>query len=137
MKFSSSDRKCEKAFNEYLKDKMSRAKSAFKELLQETKKITDKSLSMVKEKDSGHMSEIIELLSKDKRYLDLESVEGKVNRELEALSKISSISWSFIFHALFLDERSNILTSYLEEIERRGPPPPPTASEPQRRSAKI
>jgi len=110
MKFSSSDRKCEKAFNEYLKDKMSRAKSAFKELLQETKKITDKSLSMVKEKDSGHMSEIIELLSKDKRYLDLESVE---------------------------DERSNILTSYLEEIERRGPPPPPTASEPQRRSAKI
>ena len=96
MKFSSSDRKCEKAFNEYLKDKMSRAKSAFKELLQETKKITDKSLSMVKEKDSGHMSEIIELLSKDKRYLDLESVEGKVNRELEALSyvgsKISSIS---------------------------------------------
>ena len=86
MKFSSSDRKCEKAFNEYLKDKMSRAKSAFKELLQETKKITDKSLSMVKEKDSGHMSEIIELLSKDKRYLDLESVEGKVNRELEALS---------------------------------------------------
>ena len=86
MKFSSSDRKCEKAFNEYLKDKMSRAKSAFKELLQETKKITDKSLSMVKEKDSGHMSEIIELLTKDKRYLDLESVEGKVNRELEDLS---------------------------------------------------
>ena len=82
MKFSSSDRKCEKAFNEYLKDKMSRAKSAFKELLQETKKITDKSLSMVKEKDSGHMSEIIELLSKDKRYLDLESVEGKVNKDL-------------------------------------------------------
>jgi len=110
IKFSSSDRKCEKAFNEYLKDKMSRAKNAFKELLQETKKITDKSLSMVKEKDSGHMSEIVELLSKDKRYLDLESVE---------------------------DERSNILTSYLEELERRGPPPPPTASEPQRRSAKI
>jgi transcription elongation regulator 1 len=74
-KYSSSDRKCEKAFNEYLKDKMSKAKSAFKELLQETKKVTDKSLSMVKEKDSGHMSEIIELLSKDKRYLDLESVQ--------------------------------------------------------------
>jgi len=110
MKYSSSDRKCEKAFNEYLKDRMSKAKGAFKELLQETKKITDKSLSMVKEKDAGHMSEIIELLSKDKRYLDLESVQ---------------------------DERSNILTSYLEDLERRGPPPPPTASEPQRRSAKI
>ena len=38
---------------------------------------------------------------------------------------------------IFLDERSNILTSYLEDLERRGPPPPPTASEPQRRSAKI
>ena len=76
MKYSSSDRKCEKAFNEYLKDRMSKAKGAFKELLQETKKITDKSLSMVKEKDAGHMSEIIELLSKDKRYLDLESVQG-------------------------------------------------------------
>ena len=36
-----------------------------------------------------------------------------------------------------IDERSNILTSYLEDLERRGPPPPPTASEPQRRSAKI
>ena len=81
-KFSSSDRKCEKAFNEYLKDRMSRAKSAFKELLQETKKVTDKSLSMVKEKDSGHMSEIIELLSKDKRYLDLENVQGKTYNPL-------------------------------------------------------
>ena len=80
MKYSSSDRKCEKAFNEYLKDRMSKAKGAFKELLQETKKITDKSLSMVKEKDAGHMSEIIELLSKDKRYLDLESVQGMYSK---------------------------------------------------------
>ena len=76
-KYSSSDRKCEKAFNEYLKDRMSKAKSAFKELLQETKKITDKSLSLVKEKDSGHMAEVIELLSNDKRYLDLESMQGR------------------------------------------------------------
>ena len=76
-KYSSSDRKCEKAFNEYLKDKTSKAKTAFKELLQETKKITDKSLSMVKEKDSGHMAEIIELLSKDKRYLDLDNMQGR------------------------------------------------------------
>ena len=56
---------------------MSKAKSAFKELLQETKKITDKSLSLVKEKDSGHMAEVIELLSNDKRYLDLESMQGR------------------------------------------------------------
>ena len=43
---------------------MFRAMSAFKELLQETKKITDKSLSLVKDLESGHMAEIIELLSK-------------------------------------------------------------------------
>ena len=108
-RYSSSDRKCEKAFNEFLKDKMLKAMAAFKELLQETKKITDKSLSLVKDLESGHMAEVIELLSKDKRYLDLESVP---------------------------DERSSMLTSYLEELEKRGPPPPPTASEPQRRSVK-
>ena len=45
-------------------DKVFRAMSAFKELLQETKKITDKSLSLVKDQESGHMAEIIELLSK-------------------------------------------------------------------------
>jgi len=116
-RYSSSDRKCEKAFNEFLKDKVFKAMAAFKELLQETKKITDKSLALVKEDGGGgggsggdgHMAEIIELLSKDKRYLDLESMQ---------------------------DERSSLLTSYLEELEKRGPPPPPTASEPQRRSAK-
>merc|ERR1719295_2247025 len=105
-RYSSSDRKCEKAFNEFLKDKVMRGLSAFKELLQETKKITDKSLSLVKDAESGHMAEIIELLSKDKRYLDLESMA---------------------------DERSSLLTTYLEDMEKRGPPPPPTASEPQRR----
>ena len=109
-RYSSSDRKCEKAFNEFLKDKVVKAKAAFKELLQETKKITDKSLSLVREADSGHMVEIIELLSKDKRYLDLEPMQ---------------------------EERSALLTSYLEELEKRGPPPPPTASEPQRRVAKV
>ena len=31
------------------------------------------------------------------------------------------------------DDRADILMSYLEELERRGPPPPPTASEPGRR----
>ena len=62
-KYSSSDRKCEKQFNEFLKDKMSKAKQAFRELLMETKHINDKSLSMVKEDDS-HMAEIVELLNK-------------------------------------------------------------------------
>ena len=62
-KYSSSDRKCEKQFNEFLKDKVSKAKQAFRELLMETKKINDKSLSMVREDDS-HKAEIIELLNK-------------------------------------------------------------------------
>jgi transcription elongation regulator 1 len=49
-KYSSSDRKCEKQFNEYMKDKMNIARGALKELLAETKKITDKSYQMAKEK---------------------------------------------------------------------------------------
>lgn len=109
-KYSSSERKCEKQFNEYMKDRVMRSKSAFKELLMETKKITDKSLSLIKDKESGHMQEIEEVLSKDKRYLDLECLP---------------------------DERNDILMAFLEEVQRRGPPPPPTASEPSRRSAKL
>ena len=109
-KYSSSERKCEKQFNEYLKEKLAKSKAAFRELLVETKKITDKSLSLFKDKDSGHRQEIEELLSKDKRYLDLECVE---------------------------ESREDITLAYLEDLERRGPPPPPTASEPGRRSAKM
>ena len=105
-KYSSSERKCEKLFNDYLRDRISMAKVAFRELLMETKRITDKSLSLSKDKDSGHMAEIEELLSKDKRYIDLDSMAG---------------------------ERALILRNYMEDLERRGPPPPPTASEPGRR----
>lgn len=82
---------------------------AYKQLLMETKKITDKSLQLVKDNDSGHLADIEEVLSKDRRYLDLDG---------------------------FKDERHNILMDFLEEVERRGPPPPPTASEPSRRSVK-
>ena len=52
------------------------------------------------------ISDWIYLPFQDKRYLDLESMA---------------------------DERSSLLTTYLEDMEKRGPPPPPTASEPQRR----
>lgn len=72
----------------------------------ETKFITDKSLQLVRDKETGHLPEIEELLKKDKRYLDLEPIS---------------------------DERKSILFNYLEEMEKRGPPPPPTASEPSRR----
>lgn len=82
---------------------------AYKQLLMETKKITDKSLQLVRDKDSGHLAEIEEVLSMDRRYLDLDG---------------------------YKDIRNNTLMEYLEEVERRGPPPPPTASEPSRRSLK-
>ncbi len=71
-RYSSSDRKCEKQFNEYIKIRIEQAKSAFKQLLMETKMITDKSLQMVRDKETGHLQEIEELLKMDKRYLDLE-----------------------------------------------------------------
>lgn len=155
-KYSSSERKCEKQFNDYMKDRyvadkiliyypsypsldllvclffeifkkdldflyvkviefyvvdsrIGQARMAYKQLLMETKKITDKSLQLVRDSDSGHLAEIEEVLSKDRRYLDLDG---------------------------FKDERTAILMDYLEEVERRGPPPPPTASEPIRRSIK-
>jgi transcription elongation regulator 1 len=105
-RYSSSERKCEKQFNEYIKDRMTLAKAAFRQLLMETKYVTDKSLQMVRDKETGHMAEVEELLKKDKRYLDLE---------------------------VLADERKAILFNYLEDWEKRGPPPPPTASEPSRR----
>ena len=140
-KYSSSDRKCEKQFNEFLKDKMSKAKQAFRELLMETKHINDKSLSMVKEDDS-HMAEIVELLNK---------VSGN-NSLFEQPYFYFRVACYFSFHVseIFLllkdkryldldcatDERSKILMQFLEDQERRGPPPPPTASEPGRRAVK-
>jgi len=105
-KFSSSDRKCEKEFKEWLKDRVSGARSNYRQLLQETKIISHKSLQMIKDKEGNHMEEIEEILSKDSRYLVMEPIN---------------------------DDRADILMAYLEELERRGPPPPPTASEPSRR----
>ena len=105
-RYSSSERKCEKQFNEYMKDRSARAKAAFRQLLLETKFITDKSLQLVHDKATGHLGEIEELLKKDKRYLDLEVLP---------------------------EDRTSILYTFMEELEKRGPPPPPTASEPSRR----
>jgi len=107
-RYSSSERKCEKQFNEYIKDRIAQAKAAFRQLLVETKFVTDKSLQLVRDKESGHLPEIEELLKKDKRYLDMDVIP---------------------------DDRKSILYTYMEELEKRGPPPPPTASEPTRRGA--
>ncbi|XP_017887706.1 transcription elongation regulator 1 isoform X4 [Ceratina calcarata] len=105
LKFSSSDRKCEKEFKEYIKDKLVAAKADFRELLQETKLITDKTYKKVQE-NNAHLAEIEEILRKDRRFLVLEAAAA---------------------------ERTRLLMGYLEELARRGPPPPPTASEPSRR----
>lgn len=82
------------------------AKAQFKELLQETKLITHKSLQTLKE-NQLHMQEIEEILKNDKRFLVLDHIP---------------------------DDRTQLILNYLEELDRRGPPPPPTASEPSRRT---
>ncbi|XP_050311211.1 transcription elongation regulator 1 [Anthonomus grandis grandis] len=103
-KFASSER-CEREFKDYIKDKMITAKGQFKELLQETKLITHKSLSLLRE-NQNHMQEIEDILKNDKRFLVLDHIP---------------------------DERTQLIITYLEDLDRRGPPPPPTASEPNRR----
>lgn len=102
LKFSSSDRKCEREFREYLKDRLIQAKNEFREFLRETKILTYKSKKMIDESDQ-HLQDIIAVLQNDQRYLILDCVE---------------------------DERREILMEYIEELDRKGPPPPPTASEP-------
>jgi len=58
--------KCEREFKDYLKDKLITAKTQFKELLQETKLITHKSLTLLRE-NQNHMQEIEDILKNDKR----------------------------------------------------------------------
>ncbi|XP_015785267.1 transcription elongation regulator 1 [Tetranychus urticae] len=108
IKFSSSDRKCEREFKEYMKDKLTLAKNQFRELLKETKIITYKSKKMIEDSEQ-HLQDIVAILQNDKRYLILDCIE---------------------------DERRHLLMSYIDELDRKGPPPPPTASEPVRRPTK-
>lgn len=65
LKYNSSE-KCEREFRDYIKDKIAVARTAFKELLQECKLITHKSLDTVKENPS-HIRDIEEILKNDKR----------------------------------------------------------------------
>lgn len=102
IKFSSSDRRAEREFRDYVEDKLIEAKSEFKEFLKETKILTHKSKKLIDESDQ-HLQDIIAVLQNDQRYLRLDCIE---------------------------DERREILLNYVDELERRGPPPPPTASEP-------
>lgn len=66
LKYNSSD-KCEREYREYIRDKTTEAKVAFKELLQECKLITYKSFELVKE-NALHLKEIEDILKNDKRY---------------------------------------------------------------------
>lgn len=107
-KYSSSDRRREKEFDDYLREKYVQAKADFRELLKETKVITYRSRKMMEESES-HWNDIEKILQNDKRYLILDCVA---------------------------EERKKILISYIEDLDRKGVPPPPTASEPSRRSTK-
>ncbi|XP_038651200.1 transcription elongation regulator 1-like isoform X4 [Scyliorhinus canicula] len=108
IKFSSSDRKKQREFEEYIRDKYITAKADFRTLLKETKFITYRSKKLLHESDQ-HLKDIERILQNDKRYLVLECVP---------------------------EERRKLIMAYIDDLDRRGPPPPPTASEPTRRSAK-
>ncbi|CAB1316806.1 unnamed protein product, partial [Coregonus sp. 'balchen'] len=106
IKFSSSDRKKQREFEDYIKDKYITAKADFRTLLKETKFITYRSRKLLLESEQ-HLKDVEKVLQNDKRYLVLDCVP---------------------------DERRKLLMFYMEDLDRRGPPPPPTASEPTRRS---
>uniref|UniRef100_A0A3Q2CZN4 Transcription elongation regulator 1 n=1 Tax=Cyprinodon variegatus TaxID=28743 RepID=A0A3Q2CZN4_CYPVA len=108
IKFSSSDRKRQREFEDYIKDKYITAKADFRTLLKETKFITYRSRKLIQESDQ-HLKDVEKILQNDKRYLVLECVP---------------------------EERRKLIMFYIEDLDRRGPPPPPTASEPTRRSTK-
>ncbi|XP_075262785.1 transcription elongation regulator 1-like [Convolutriloba macropyga] len=105
-KFSSSDRRREREYEAWKETAYMRAKHNFKDLLKETRMITHKSFSMVRQSEQ-HMHDIEEILKKDKRYLVLNSIN---------------------------QERRKMIMNYLEDVSKRGPPPPPTASDPTRRN---
>lgn len=107
-KFSSSDRKCEREFKDYIRDKLVAAKADFRELLKESKFITYKSKKTLDESDT-HLKDIEKILENDKRYLVLDCIP---------------------------EDRRKLIITYIEDLDKRGPPPPPTASEPSRRSTK-
>ncbi|XP_056261961.1 transcription elongation regulator 1-like isoform X3 [Pseudoliparis swirei] len=108
IKFSSSDRKRQREFEDYIKDKYITAKADFRTLLKETKFITYRSRKLIQESEQ-HLKDVEKILQNDKRYLILECVP---------------------------EERKKLIMFYIEDLDRRGPPPPPTASEPTRRSTK-
>ncbi|KAJ8704155.1 hypothetical protein PYW07_013449 [Mythimna separata] len=96
----------EREFRDYQRDKQSCAKTAMRQLLQETRSITHKSLAAVRDHPAA-LQHVLDALKHDARYTALDHIP---------------------------EERQQILTSYLEELDKKGPPPPPTATEPSRRA---
>ena len=108
IKFSSSDRKKQREFEEYIRDKYITAKADFRTLLKEIKFITYRSKKLIQESDQ-HLKDVEKILQNDKWYLVLDCVP---------------------------EERRQLILAYVDDLDCWGPPPPPTASEPTRRSTK-
>lgn len=91
IKFSSSDRRCEREFREFIKRKRAVAEENFKQLLRETKLIDKYTRGRIEDRSARnqHLIDIIGTLQSDKRYLELEP---------------------------FSEERRKILLSYIEDL---------------------
>jgi len=106
-KFSDDDKEREAEFNRHIKDRVSLAKSDFKQLLKEIKCVSHKSKEiLLGPNGDSHRREITQFLTNDKRGLVLDDLP---------------------------EERDRILDDYLAELEKYGPPPPPTATRPSKR----
>ncbi|KYO20211.1 transcription elongation regulator 1 [Alligator mississippiensis] len=91
IKFSSSDRKKQREFEEYIRDKYITAKADFRTLLKETKFITYRSKKLIQESDQ-HLKDVEKILQNDKRYLVLDCVP---------------------------EERRKLIVSYVDDLDRR------------------
>lgn len=89
IKFSSSDRRCEREFREFIKKLREVAEENFRQLLRETKLIDKETRRKIEESEHQHLIDIIGTLQNDKRYLELEP---------------------------FSEDRRKILLNYIEEL---------------------
>ncbi|XP_045505950.1 transcription elongation regulator 1-like isoform X2 [Colias croceus] len=96
----------EREFRDYQRDKALAAKGALRQLLLETRSVTHRTLAAVRDSPAA-LTAVHDALRGDARYTALEHVP---------------------------EEREQIIMSYLEELDKKGPPPPPTATEPSRRA---
>lgn len=72
IKFSSSDRRCEREFRDFIKKKRQIAEENFRQLLRETKLIDGDTRRKIEESEHQHLIDIIGTLQNDQRYLELE-----------------------------------------------------------------